>query len=103
MGRWRIVEMDKCDRETLDLVEPAYFEFGRDGRGSFAFIAVVGNMDCRHAEVDGRFRVDFTWEGFEEFDACSGRGWAELEPDGSLRGHVFIHGGEDSAFRAASA
>ena len=30
----------------------------------------------------------------------SGRGWAALNPDGTLEGHIFFHLGDDSAFRA---
>jgi hypothetical protein len=100
IGRWRIVEMDLWDRDALDLVEPAYIEFDDRARGCFGFIAVEGDLDCRHADVDGRARVDFTWEGDDEGDARSGRGWAQLEPDGALRGHIFFHAGNDSGFLA---
>ena len=101
IGRWRIVEMDLWDPDALDLVVPAYFEFDDRGRGRFAFIAVEGDLDCRYIDVDRRARVDFTWEGDDEGDARSGRGWAELESDGSLRGHFFFHAGDDSGFLAA--
>ncbi len=30
----------------------------------------------------------------------SGRGWAALNPDGTLEGHLYFHLGDDSAFRA---
>jgi len=100
IGRWRIVEMDLWDRDALDLVQPAYIEFDDCGRGRFGFIAVEGDLDCRYAEVDGRARLDFTWEGDDEGDARSDRGWAQLECDGSLRGHFFFHTGDDSGFLA---
>jgi hypothetical protein len=100
IGRWRIVEMDLWDREALDLVEPACFELHDDGLGHFCFIAVEGYLDCRYAVVDGRPRVEFTWDGNDEGDARSGRGWAQLESDGSLRGHIYFHAGDDSGFRA---
>ena len=35
IGRWRIVEADLWDRDYLDLVEPAYMSFGKNGRGEF--------------------------------------------------------------------
>ena len=100
IGRWRIVEMDLCDREVLDLVEPAYFELNRDGRGCFGFIALQGDLDCRYADVDGRPTVEFIWEGDDEGDARSGRGRAQLESDGTLRGRFFFHAGDDSGFVA---
>ena len=30
----------------------------------------------------------------------TGRGWAALNPDGTLEGHIYFHLGDDSAFRA---
>jgi hypothetical protein len=92
--------MDLWDRDALDLVEPASFELNRDGRGCFGFIAVRGDLDCRYADVDGQPRVEFTWEGDDEGDPCSGRGWAQVESDGALRGHFLFHTGDESGFRA---
>jgi hypothetical protein len=36
----------------------------------------------------------------DEGDDVSGRGWAALNPDGTLDGHIYFHLGDDSAFRA---
>lgn len=102
-GRWRIVEMDLWDLEAIDLLEPAFIEFRRDRTGQFRFIAVEGWMDCAHGKRDGRPSADFTWEGNDEGDRASGRGWAVLEPDGSLRGHIYFHLGDDSGFCAVRA
>ncbi len=102
-GRWRIVEMDLWDLEAIDLVGPGFIEFGKDQTGQFRFIAVEGWMDCRYGELDGRPRVDFTWDGFDEDDRASGRGWAALAADGSLRGRIYFHLGDDSGFRAVRA
>jgi hypothetical protein len=51
-------------------------------------------------ERDGRPCVEFSWEGNDECDPASGRGWAVLEEDGSLRGRIFFHLGDDSGFTA---
>jgi hypothetical protein len=99
-GRWRIIGMDVWDRDALDLVAPAFIEFGRDGMGDFWFIAVRGWMDCRHAEINGHPGVEFTWDGTDEGDQVSGRGWATLQDDGLLHGHIYFHHGDDSRFRA---
>ncbi|WP_261556764.1 hypothetical protein [Frankia tisae] len=99
-GRWRIVEMDLWDQEAIDLVEPGFIEFGGDGTGEFGFIAVRGWMDCRSTERDGRPLVEFSWDGADEGDEASGRGWAALGEDGALSGHLFFHRGDDSGFRA---
>ncbi len=99
-GTWRIVEMDLWNREAIDLVGPAFIRFNADGTGNFRFIAVDGYLDCRDAKRREPPRVDFTWEGEDEGDHASGRGWAQLETDGSLRGHISFHAGDDSGFRA---
>ena len=38
VGRWRIAQMDLWDLEDIDLIEPAFIEFGRDLTGHFRFI-----------------------------------------------------------------
>ncbi|HTX55405.1 MAG TPA: hypothetical protein VMD08_18525 [Candidatus Baltobacteraceae bacterium] len=57
-------------------------------------------MGCRYGQRGGRPWVDFTWEGNDECDPASGRGWAKLLKDGSLAGHIYFHQGEDSGFKA---
>jgi hypothetical protein len=102
-GGWRIVEMDLWDAEAIDLLGPAHIRFGKDRTGHFRFIAVEGWMDCHSGQRDGRPYVEFTWEGNDECDPASGRGWAALSEDGSLRGHIWFHLGDDSGFRAVRA
>jgi hypothetical protein len=100
-GRWRITEAELWDCDALNLVAPAFIEFTEDGSsGSFGFIAVQGEMDCREVERDGRPGVELSWEGNDECDPASGRGWAVLEEDGSLCGRIFFHLGDDSGFTA---
>jgi hypothetical protein len=57
-------------------------------------------MDCRTTITDGRPGVEFTWDGSDDGDHTSGRGWAQLEEDGSLCGHIYFHLGDDSGFQA---
>ena len=94
--------MDLWDRDAIDLVGPAIIEITKDGRGSLRFIAVEGFIDARHVDLDGRPAVEFSWDGYDEGDQLSGRGWARLDEDGSLRGHLFIHAGDDSGFLAVA-
>lgn len=77
---------------------PGRITFGTGQSGSFQFGLVQGEMDCR---IDRRLdpRIEFTWHGFAEGDELAGRGHAEIV-DGELHGHIFIHLGDDSAFRA---
>jgi hypothetical protein len=70
------------------------------GAVSSVFIAVRGWLDCRPAVRDGRTGVEFTWEGADEGDQVSGRGWAVLTGDNTIEGHLFFHLGDDSTFRA---
>jgi hypothetical protein len=91
--------MNLWDREALDLVAPAFIEFQPDRTGSFGFVAVAGWMDWRSQESVRR-AVEFSWEGTDEGDHVSGRGWAALQDDGTLHGHIYVHFGDDSGFRA---
>jgi hypothetical protein len=99
IGRWRVLEMDLWDRDALDLVAPAFIEFSPDHTGEFGFIAVTGWIDWRGAGT-GRSGIEFSWEGTDEGDQVSGRGWAELHDDRVLHGHLYFHLGDDSSFRA---
>ncbi len=92
--------MSGWDRDAIDLIEPAFIEFAPDGTGSVGFIAVRGMLDCRTIERNGRIGVEFTWEGVDEGDPVSGRGWAVSVDNGTIEGHLFLHLGDDSSFRA---
>lgn len=95
--------METWDVADADPMGPAFIEFGSRDDGRFRFIAVHGWMDCRYGEREGRPLVEFTWEGDDEGDPTSGRGWAALQADGVLRGHLYLHLADDSGFRAVRA
>lgn len=99
-GRWRIVEMELWMQEDVDLVEPGFIELDKDHTGSLGFIAVEAGVDWRGATRDGRPGLEFSWEGHDDGSPASGRGWAVREDDGSLRGRIYFHLGDDSGFRA---
>ena len=93
--------MDLWDSDAIDLLGPAYIEIKADGTGAIRFIAVEGNLDCRFNELEEGRTIEFSWEGDDEGDPVSGRGWANFSPDdGSLHGRLFFHMGDDSGFRA---
>lgn len=77
-----------------------FIEFQSDHMGSLRFIAVQGGLDWRDVPRDGRPSVEFTWEGFDEGDPVTGRGWAAAQEDGTLRGQIFMHLRDDSVFPA---
>ena len=91
--------MELWDKDAIDMMGPAYIRFDADGVGEFQFIAVNGGLDCRYLMRDGCQAVEFSWEGTDEMDQRSGRGWAVLEDD-SLIGRLFFHMGDDSGFSA---
>lgn len=100
VGRWRITEMSTWDQDAVDLVQPGFFEFAKDKLGRLCFIAVEGTLDYRDAQRDGRPGAEFSWHGFDDDEETSGRGWAAIEPGGTITGHIYFHLGDDSSFRA---
>lgn len=92
--------MELWDRDALDLVGPAFIEFAPDQTGRFSFVAVEASLDYRATPREGRPGVEFSWEGNDECDHVTGRGWAVLADDGMLGGHIYVHLGDDSSFLA---
>lgn len=99
VGRWRIVWMETWDQDFVDEEVEGYFEFDKNGGGEFQFGYVHGQLDCRQVERDGKPGVEFSWDGNDEMDPAQGRGWAALNGE-EIEGRIFIHRGDDSAFRA---
>jgi hypothetical protein len=102
-GRWRIVAMELWDADAIDLVGPGFIEFDRHRLGRFGFIAVEGQLDCREVIRDGHPGIEFTWEGSDDSDPATGRGWVVLTDDDTLDGRIFFHLGDDSGFQAVRA
>jgi hypothetical protein len=99
IGEWHIVEMEQWDREDLDLLGPAYLTLDRRGQGTMRFVALEAGVDYRPGVRDGLPAVEFSFDGNDEGDRISGRGWAVLTA-GTLRGRVFLHDGDESTFSA---
>lgn len=99
-GPWYIEEMEVWGGDDLDLLGPANITFDDDEFGSFVFIAVVGFTDCKFSEQNGKPFVEFSWQGNDDGEDTCGRGWGCIDDDGKLRGRIFIHFGDDSAFTA---
>jgi hypothetical protein len=99
-GRWRISEMEVWDNDYLDLVEPAHIVFESENDGAFVFGTVKGWLDVRYGARDGSPCAEFSWEGLNDTDVASGRGWVILGTAGRLVGHIFIHNSDDSGFVA---
>ena len=97
-GRWRFVEMDAWDIGSLDGVEEAHLTFSKDTGGEFVVGVLQGALDVRYGRRDGSACAEFSWEGHDEEDPASGRGWFMIDAAGNGVGHLYTHDGEDSAF-----
>lgn len=67
--------MDLWDKDAIDLVEPGFITFNGE-EGEMRFIAVRAWLDVRYRSRDGVLVAEFSWEGIDEGDQRSGRGWA---------------------------
>ena len=99
LGKWRITHMEVWDQDFVDLVAPRHFMIRKDGVGSFQFGAVQGEMDCRVERVGDQTVLSFSWDGSDESDPSSGRGWIQVDQK-EMIGHIFFHLGDDSGFKA---
>jgi hypothetical protein len=99
LGLWKIVEMGQWARDYVDLEEPGFIEFERNGGGTLRFGVVDADLDCKAEERKGEVRIEFSFEGSNDADPCFGRGWAEIH-GAELHGELFIHLGDGSRFKA---
>ena len=99
VGRWRIVEADLWDAESLGLVQPAMLIIGSDGHGEIAFGALQAGLEISY----GKTVAFFTWSGFDEMDEVTGDGSAELLDDGSLEIEFNRHLGDEAVLKAVPA
>jgi hypothetical protein len=101
-GLWHIASMSGWDEDYFNEEVQAFIELEANGTGHFQFGYVQGHMDWRPGTRDGHPAVEWTWEGMDEMDPCTGRGWAVLEGD-QLHGMIFFHQGDESGFVAKRA
>lgn len=88
--------MEQWDQEFIDLVEPGFISFTNGGQGVMRFGAVSLHLDWVSGD-DGK--AEFSFEGFDEMDEVSGRGWAKIVT-GRLTGLVRFYQGDESGFTA---
>jgi len=92
--------METWDADYINLVGPGHIRIDRDGRGSMQFGAVEAGLDCRVEGIESTQRLEFTFQGFDEGDPVSGRGWATVSGP-EMTGRICFHRGEESGFTAA--
>ena len=100
VGRWRIVHMPDFDQAAKDVDVPAYIEFLENGRGSFQFVVVCGEIRAKFSEKKGRPHASFEWLGSDEGDEVRGTGVAFVNGKERMGGYCFMDDGDDYAFVA---
>jgi hypothetical protein len=100
IGRWRLTRMSNWDHEFMDEESPASIEFTAGGDGEFHFGYVHCGVDWRPEQLPSGLGAAFTFDGNDEMTPTQGRGWAAVQIDGTLKGHLYFHQGDDSAFWA---
>ena len=95
-GKWRITKMPDYEAGFIHMMEPAYILFDGNGGGEFAFGCVTGQI---FGAGDTK-NVEFNWSGNDEMDEAAGSGWAELQPNGSLKGQICFQSGDEPDFIA---
>ena len=98
-GRWRITSMEMWSQGVVDAEVEGYFEFRSDGFGRFQFAYVSGDIDYRDSKREGKPCIEWSWDGNDELDPASGRGWAVIDGD-EINGLIAIHRGDESPFVA---
>jgi hypothetical protein len=100
LGTWRIVATELWDVDDLDLTDPAHLTLAPKGHGRLGLLAIEADLDYRVVQREGLPAIEFSFEGSDEGDRISGRGWAILDGE-QLRGRLFFHHGDDSGFTAS--
>ena len=95
LGRWRIVEIEGCDTDYIDMLGPGHIQFDPDGgQIEFGTVQVALEWWC------GQAGAHFNFHGSDEGTEISGNGNAEIEDDGTLQGKIRFHGTDDMPFTA---
>jgi hypothetical protein len=79
------------------MMDPTHILFSKSG-AEFTFGCVTGAI---HGAAKGG-AVEFIWPGNDEMEDACGDGWAELQPDGILKGQICFRGGDEADFTTKS-
>ena len=102
-GLWHITTMELWDEDYLNMEVQAFIRIKREGGGEFQFGLVSGQIDGEVMKTAAGERFEFTWEGNDECDPASGRGWLAMTAKNELGGKIKIHHGDSSTLAAKRA
>ncbi len=100
IGNWHIYKMETWDEDYFNMEVQAYIQIKKNLCGDFQFGLVQGDID---GKMEGKKKMNFSFEGQDELDPCSGRGHIELVDQNNAKGKFFIHEGDESEFLAKRA
>ncbi|MBE9128638.1 MULTISPECIES: hypothetical protein [unclassified Coleofasciculus] len=106
VGVWHIYEMGMWDEDYFNMEVQAYIKIASNNCGDFQFGLVSGILHGRvvdNVDIEGKKRLEFTWEGNDECDPALGSGWIRLKDKDSIEGEISLHYGDDSTFLAKRA
>ena len=92
--------MEMWDKDYFNMEVQAYIKVGKDLFGDFQFGLIEG---CIDGELEGKKRLSFSFDGADENDPCSGRGYIELVDKDNVKGKFYFHQGDKSGFVAKRA
>lgn len=102
-GTWYIYEMETWDEDYFNMEVQAYITINKNKTGEFQFGLVRGGIDGEIVEINGQKRFEFSFEGFDECDPTTGRGWIMLKSKNEIEGKFAFHLGDHSLFKAKRA
>ena len=98
VGEWCITQLEGFDTEYVNLCGPAVIKISPDGIGEMNFGAVEIVLDCKMDDLNEQV-LRFSFEGGDEGDPISGRGYS-LSEDREITGRIFLHCGDEIGFKA---
>ena len=99
-GIYEITHMDQWAQDFVDIEVPGFIRIDPHGQGEFQFGYVHGEMTVMFTERNGKTAAEWTWQGNDEMDPASGRGWSVLQAEGRLEGEIVFLDGDSSGFSA---
>lgn len=98
VGYWRITVLVGFAAEYLDLCGPAMIIISPGGIGQMNFGAVEIELDCKMDDLNDMV-LRFSFEGADEGDPISGRGYC-LDRNDEMTGRILRHCGDEMEFKA---